>query len=46
MLDYNDDGGVNIADALGALNRLFGTGDPHELGESCTPIAGCEDACN
>ena len=46
-MDHNGDGGVNITDAVGMLNQLFGGGPVHVLGRTCRPIDGstCDDTC-
>lgn len=47
ILDFNGDGGSNIADAVGALNFLFGGGaQAHVLGEGCAEVPGtCDSNC-
>ena len=46
ILDFNGDGGSNIADAVASLNFLFGGGTPPALGEDCAQTAGsCESNC-
>ena len=46
ILDYNGDGGVNLADAVAGLGGLFGGTGPHVLGEDCVEIEGdCEPKC-
>ncbi len=48
MLDYNGSNAFNIADAVGGLNRLFGGGPSHDLGQGCEVFEntdGCEDNC-
>ena len=47
ILDYNGDGGNNIADAVAGLGGLFGGGGAHVLGEDCVNIEGsCSDICD
>ena len=46
ILDFNGDGGSNIADAVASLSFLFGGGNPPALGEDCALIAGdCVSNC-
>ncbi len=46
ILDFNGDGGSNIADAVASLGLLFGGGGPPALGEDCADIEGsCESNC-
>jgi hypothetical protein len=41
IIDFNDDSGVDIADAVSLLMRLFLRGPTHTLVESCRTIANC-----
>ncbi|MCI0637303.1 MAG: LamG domain-containing protein, partial [Actinobacteria bacterium] len=46
ILDFNGDGGSNIADAVASLNFLFGGGAPPALGEGCAEVEGdCASQC-
>ena len=47
IVDFNDDNSLNIADAIGGLNSLFGAGQPHALGQECILRDGgpCGDIC-
>ncbi len=46
LLDVNDDHAVDLSDAVHLLGYLFLGGPPPAAGTSCTPIAGCPDACS
>jgi hypothetical protein len=43
LLDHNGDSGVDLADGIAPLLRLFSGGAPHVLGEACVAIRGCQD---
>jgi hypothetical protein len=45
LLDWQADGKVDLSDALGPLNYLFGTGPMHPLGVGCVAIVGCPELC-
>ena len=45
LVDWNGDGGVNLADVIAELNFLFGAGPPHVLGLDCLEVKGCAGAC-
>lgn len=46
ILDFNGDGGSNIADAVASLNFLFGGGAAPALGAECAPVVGsCPSNC-
>ena len=47
ILDFNGDGGSNIADAVGSLDFLFGGGEAqHGLGTDCALLPGdCTENC-
>ena len=46
VLDFNGDESSNIADAVGGLNFLFASGNPHTLGQGCTNVQGCDALCD
>ena len=45
LLDIDDDGRVNLADAVYLLSYLFQRGPAPAQGEHCVRIEGCESAC-
>jgi hypothetical protein len=45
LVDFDDDGAVNLTDAIAMLNFLFRSGPGPALGTGCVPIMGCPDAC-
>ena len=47
VLDWNGDGGINIADPTAMLNKLFISvnAPDHDLGTDCIRRVGCPDVC-
>ncbi len=45
LLNSNADAALNISDAIYVLNHLFRQGPAPVLGQKCTRIEGCADAC-
>ena len=45
LADVNGDASVNLTDILHLANYLFASGAAPALGESCTRIEGCPNAC-
>ena len=49
LLDWNDDGTLDLSDGVGTLNWLFSGGPDapgHVLGRYCRQIVGCVENCN
>jgi hypothetical protein len=45
LLDLNGDSETDVSDGVYLLFHLFGGGPGPALGEACTPIGACPDAC-
>ena len=45
LLDSNEDGNVNVWDAVGIFGFLFGGVPPPLLELECVPISGCATNC-
>ncbi len=44
LVNWNNDAGVVISDAVAVFTWLFLGGPAHYLGEECQSIAGCSDS--